>query len=70
MGDLPAYLITFLAEAIKHLEGAPEHGNPLGPDKSGIHCYLDKVAVVVEGETIGHLVNEDPDWLYRPVPSA
>ena len=67
MDEIQGYLIAYLAKAIEHLKDAPEE--PFQGSDSGLHMYLDKVAVIVEGETIGHLHNEDPDWVYRPVKS-
>lgn len=65
MDEIQGYLIAYLAKAIEHLQGAPEEGS--GTTGTGLHMYLDKVAVIVEGECIGYLYNEDPDWVYRPV---
>ena len=58
--EIPAFLTHYLSEAMKWADTAPEQGQ----DK-GIHLYLSKIAVVCEGETIGHLINEDPEWVYR-----
>ncbi len=58
--EVPAFLAHFLSEAMKWAETAPEHGQ-----EEGIHVYLSKVAVICEGEVIGHLINEDPEWLFR-----
>ncbi len=60
MTELPAYIVHFLAEAMAWAKGSPEHaGAP--------SMYLGKIEVICEGEVIGHLINEDPDWLFRPV---
>ena len=58
--EVPAFLVRFLAEAMEWAEKAPEHGQ-----EKGVHVYVSKIAVVCEGEVIGHLINEDPEWLYR-----
>jgi hypothetical protein len=59
MGEMQGYVIEYLAKALAFLKDAPE-------EASGTHFYLDKIAVVCEGDTIGHLHNEDPDWVFRP----
>lgn len=63
MDEIPAYVVHYLAEAMAFLKDAPETPTT----GAGVHFYLSKVAVVCEGEVIGYLDNEDPDWIYRPV---
>lgn len=62
--DVPAFLIRFLYEALQWAMTAPEHGQ----DK-GVHVYLSKVEVICEGEVIGHLINDDPEWVFRGIDS-
>lgn len=62
--ELPLFLLEFLHAAVQVAVTLPEHGS-----KSGVHCYIGKLEVRVEGEVVGHLVNDDPEWVYRPVPT-
>ena len=63
MEEIPAYVIEYLAKAVAFLKEAPEEG----ATGVGCHFYLSRVEVICEGEPIGTLHNEDPDWIFRPV---
>lgn len=67
MDEMPGYVIEYLAKAIAFLKDAPEDGAGLNAPTGSVHFYLGDVRVICEGEHIGTLVNEDPEWVYRPV---
>lgn len=62
---MPADMIAYLAKAMEWAKNAPETDDK--DTHGGLHFYLTKVGIICEGELIGHLVNEDPEWVFRPV---